>query len=277
MKFNRALEATLTALTVPTLCASQANIFYDTTWAGPVQLANSSLSPNASGPSGFNLAEATLIIPTLSLPSNPHEQVDLYTASFWVGLDGFLLSDSIPGVRGLWQAGIFGSLSVNGTVSYTGFYEWVPEDPVSIPTSQLALAAGDHLYVRLNTSNGGLQGSVTLTNLNTSQTFAYSQDAPVSWRGPTWPAPGTSAEWIVEAGTYLNTTRYVWPDWGNATFVDARACWNTTGDCVVPGQPGGEERMTAVWWNDTGILYSRSGANDGTVWLAYVEEEFNGL
>lgn len=276
MKSNGVLRASLSALALPALCVAQDIMFYDTTWAGPVQLANSTHSSNASGPSGFNLAEGTLIIPTLSLPSQPHEQVDQYTASFWIGLDGFLLSDSLPGVRGLWQAGIMASLFVNGTTSYTGFYEWVPNDPVSIPASELSMDAGDHLYVRVNTSNGGLQGSVTLTNLNTSQTFTYSQDAPVTWRGPTWVAPGSSAEWIVEAGTYLNTTRFVWPDFGNASFVDAKACWNTTGECIVPGQEGGEERIAAVWWNDTGMLYSRSGSSDGDVWLAYVEEEFNG-
>lgn len=276
MKPNRAFNAALSASAMPALCTAQSDIFYDTTWAGPVELANSSLSSNASGPTGFNLAEGTLIIPSLSLPCQPHEQVDQYTASFWVGLDGFLLSDSLPGVRGLWQAGLIASLSVNGTATYTGFYEWVPSDPVSIPASQLALAAGDHLYVRLNTSNGGLQGSLALTNLNTSQTFEYSQDAPVSWRGPTWPAPGSSAEWIVEAGTYLNGTRYVWPDWGNTSFVDAKAYWNTTGECVVPGQEGGDARTTVVWWNDTGMIYSQSGGSGGEVWLAYVEEEFTG-
>lgn len=276
MKPHRAFSIPLSALALPTLCAAQASISYDTTWAGPVQLANSTLSSNDSiSPAGFNIAEGTLIIPTLSLPAHPHEQVDQYAASFWVGLDGFLPASGAA-VRGLWQAGLIATLSVNGTAAYTGFYEWVPDDPVAVPTAQLALSAGDYLHVCLNTSDGGLRGSVALTNLNTSQTFSYSQDAPVTWRGPTWPAPGTSAEWIVEAGTFSNGTRYVWPDWGNASFVGARACWNTSGECIVPGQEGGEERMTAVFWNDTGMVYSRSGGSGGNVWLAYLEEEFTG-
>lgn len=107
----------------------------------------------------------------------------------------------------------------------------VPDDPISINSSELAISEGDHIHVLLNTTNGGYQASATLTNLNTSQSFSYSQDAPVSWRGPTWPAPGTSAEWIIEAGTYLNGTRHVFPDWGNASFLDVQACYNTTGTC----------------------------------------------
>lgn len=126
----------------------------------------------------------------------------------------------------------------------------------------------------LNTINGGYHASTTLTNLNTSQTFSYSQDAPVSWRGPTWPAPGTSAEWIIEAGTYLNGTQYVLPDFGNASFLDARACYNTTGACVRPGDDHliSTSQTTAVWWNDTDTLYTRSYVNEDDAWVAYVEE-----
>lgn len=168
----------------------------------------------------------------------------------------------------------------------------VPDDPVTIDASQLAISEGDHIHVLLNTTNGGLQGSTTLINLNTSQTFSYSQDAPVSWRGPTWPSPGTSAEWIIEAGTYLNATRFVFPDWGNASVLDARACYNTTGACgkclcnlpkiradhpttpVLPGQgtSSSSTQTTAVLLNDTDILYTRSYVDGSDIWIAYVEE-----
>jgi hypothetical protein len=67
------------------------------------------------------MAEATLVMPHLSIPKKPHKEVDEYTASFWIGLDGVLSSDI---VRGLWQAGVIMSVWPNGTTQYTGFHEW---------------------------------------------------------------------------------------------------------------------------------------------------------
>lgn len=162
------------------------------------------------------------------------------------------------------------------TSSYTAFYEWVPEDPISLTQEQFALKEGDHLHVRLNTSNGGFVGSLSLKNLNTSQVFEITKDAPVSWRGPTWPAPGTSAEWIIEAGTYLNTTQYVWPDFGEMNFLGARACYNTTGECIVAGQAGTNKQITAVLWNDTETVYSKTDLDGDEARVTYLEEAFTG-
>lgn len=121
MKNQRTFRTSLMVLALSSLCAAQ-NIVYDETWAGPVQLAESDPSSNAT--SGFNLVEATLVMPPLKIPQNPPQQVDQFTAASWIGLDGFLLSDAVPGVRGLWQAGVFMSIFANGTTQYTGFYEW---------------------------------------------------------------------------------------------------------------------------------------------------------
>lgn len=124
------------------LCASQPastteGIFYDETWAGPVRLAiggttgtSTNVSSSNSTWAGFNTVEATLVMPRLAVPSQPSKRVDQYTAAYWIGLDGFVLSgDEAPGtgsdaVRGLWQAGVFMSIWENGTTAYTGFYEW---------------------------------------------------------------------------------------------------------------------------------------------------------
>ncbi|CAN8101482.1 unnamed protein product [Discula destructiva] len=276
MTLRNTLAASLLALAVPSPAAAQASsnsIFYSETWAGPVQIANTALVPNAT--SGFDIAEATLIMPHLNLPATPQRAAELYTASYWIGLDGFLPGDGAP-VRGLWQAGVI--MSVNASTSaptYSGFYEWIPLDPVNITAEQLALAEGDHVHVRLNTTRGGLVASATLTNLNTSQAFEVTQNAPVSWRGaPTWPAPGTSAEWIVEAGTYLDGPQFVWPDFGNATFRGARACYNTTGECVVAGQAGAGEQITAMARNDTQTVYSSTTVEGDCVHIAYVEEPY---
>ncbi|CZR58546.1 uncharacterized protein PAC_08438 [Phialocephala subalpina] len=248
--------------------------FYDTTWAGPVQLVdNFNTSSNSSG---FALVEATLVMPRLALPQKPRQQVDEYTASYWIGLDGFV-SSTLGTARGLWQAGVIMSIRGNGTIEYSGFYEWVPSDPVSITPSQLAISEGHHIRVVINTTNAGYHGSTTLTNLNTSQTFSYSQNAPTAWRGPTFPSPGSSAEWIIEGGTYLNGTQYVFPDWGNASFLDARACY-VSSDCVAPGDidtGANNTRMAVVLWNDTQTVYTQSYVDEDRVWIAYVEEPFS--
>lgn len=111
------------------------DIFYDETWAGPVRLAvaeatSASTNISSSNSTGFNTVEATLVMPRLAIPRNPSKRVDRYTAAYWIGLDGFVLSgDGDQGtgtstVRGLWQAGVFMSIWENGTTDYTGFYEW---------------------------------------------------------------------------------------------------------------------------------------------------------
>ncbi|KAF5021014.1 hypothetical protein F66182_6945 [Fusarium sp. NRRL 66182] len=232
---------------------SQYPLYYDTTWAGPVRFAdNFNLSANSTG---FTMVEATLVMPHLSIPTEPHTKVEQYTASFWIGLDGFLSSEVI---RGLWQAGVIMSVWPNGTTQYTGFHEWIPNDPIDVDPSELGISEGHHIHVILKTTNNGYHGSTTLTNLNTSQTYTHSQDATEKWRGPTWPAQGATAEWIIEAGTYLNGPQYVFPDWGNASFLDARACYQN-GECSLPGDGGKDQgRITAVLWNDTKTLYTRS-------------------
>ncbi|KAJ0121890.1 hypothetical protein J7T55_002399 [Diaporthe amygdali] len=264
-------------------------IFYDETWAGPVRLAAGGTTPSSTNTSssnstwaGFNRVEATLVMPRLAIPSHPSERVDQYTAAFWIGLDGFVLSgDEAQGtgtgtVRGLWQAGVFMSIWENGTSAYTGFYEWVPNDPISLTSSQLAISEGDHVHVVVETSDGGYYGNTSLTNLNTSQAYSFGQEAPTTWRGPTWPSPGTSAEWIIEAGTYLNSTRHIFPDWGNATMFNAKACYGDNDSaCIMAGASDENDlRMTAMRLNETGMLYTRSYVEADRVWVAYVEEPF---
>lgn len=82
---------------------------------------------------------------------------------------------------------------------------------------------------------------------------------------------------IIEEGTYLNGTQYVVPNWGNASIVNARACYSD-GECVVPGSSDAtaeNSRMTVVLWNDTQIVNTRSVVEDDKIWIAYVEEAFD--
>ncbi|PVH80838.1 concanavalin A-like lectin/glucanase [Cadophora sp. DSE1049] len=273
MKLNNQLVTALSLIAVHTAGATPYLPFYDTTLGGPVQI---SVHFNASSNySGFNSVEATLVMPRLSLPLNPRERVDQYTAFFWIGLDGFVPSTDGM-VRGLWQAGVTMSIWDNGTTEYSGFHEWIPDEPISLSKEQLAISEGDHIRVVVNTTDAEYRRTTTLTNLNTSQTFSHSQDAAKLPRGPTFPAPGASAEWIIEAGTYLNYTQVIFPDWGNASILDARACYSS-GECVKPGDlDTGENntRMTVVLWNDTQTVYTESSVDEGRVWIAYVETPF---
>ncbi|KAI0470038.1 concanavalin A-like lectin/glucanase domain-containing protein [Xylariaceae sp. FL0804] len=239
-------------------CAAEQNfpISYDETWAGPVQL-------QRNGTSAFSFVEATLIIPSLQLPVNPREQRASYSASVWVGLDGY---DS-PYPSGLWQSGINMTILANGTTAYNAWYEWVPSDYVELNASQLSVSEGDSIRVQISTAGDGLRGSLTLANLDTAQVFTHEQDAPTTWRGPTFPARGASAEWIVEAGGSLYGEQNVFPDWGTVEFLGARAC-RVDGACVLPGGRG--MITTAVKYDDT--LYTRSRAEGGRVLIEYVEE-----
>jgi hypothetical protein len=76
----------------------------------------------------------------------------------------------------------------------------------------------------------------------------------------------------------LNGTQYVFPDWGTASFLDAKACY-VTGECVAPGDfetgaKANNTRMTIVLWNETETLYTQSYVNQDQVWISYVEMPF---
>ncbi|RSL96825.1 hypothetical protein CDV31_013291 [Fusarium ambrosium] len=265
-----------TALLLSSACTAtkdaQYPMLYGEGWAGPVRYADKfNISSNSTG---FTMVEAILVMPHLSIPKNPREKVDQYTVSYWIGLDGVLSTPTM--VRGLWQAGVIMSVWTNGTTEYEGFHEWIPEDPLMVSKAQLAISEGDHIHVVVETTNNGYHGTTTLTNLNTGKTYKHSQDAPVTWRGPTWPSQGATAEWIVEAGTYLNGPQYILPDWDTATFRNARACYDN-GECALAGDGTPDQGlMSAILWNDTSMLYTRSRAKGDHASVKYVEERFKG-
>lgn len=145
----------------------------------------------------------------------------------------------------------------------------IPEDPIHISPTELTINAGDHIFMSVSTTNDGLNGTATLTNKNTTQTFSIERPAPTTWRGPAWFSPGYSAEWIVEAGTYLNSTQVVLPDWGNATFLAAQAC-RTDGVCVGPA--GATTTVAQVVEEDVSMLYTKTVLREDYVNVEYIEE-----
>lgn len=143
-------------------------------------------------------------------------------------------------------------------------------DPENFLHGNFTIEEGHHVHVTLNTTGNGTSASTTLTNLNTTQTISTTREAPTSWRGPDWTAPGASAEWILESGTYPNYTKTVLPDFRTAVFLDAQAC-RADGSCTAPGE-GDSTQIFYNFWVDTEILCSHTTVQGKTVEVVYIEE-----
>lgn len=240
--------------------------FYSNTWAGAAQVRQNNTSP-------FSAIEGTLILPRLSLPSNPQKTVDQYSFSYWIGLDGY----QSPGGSGLWQAGVVGHIFPhNNTRKYVGFWEWIP-DPYEFVTAEddFPVLEGEHVFVKLNVSSNGTVATVYMENRNSSKVITHTRSAPTKWRGPSYSIPGTSAEWIAESGTYENYTKQVLPDFGTVEFYDARA-FRRDGTVVRAGDARTNGlQMFENFWVDTEMLYSNAEVVEGEtgVRVEYVEEK----
>lgn len=145
----------------------------------------------------------------------------------------------------------------------------VPDPETFVYDNDFKIGEGDHVHVALNVSSNGTMATATLSNLNTTKTISDTRAAPTSWRGPDWIAPGGSAEWIVETGTYTNYTRQVFPNFGMAKFYDARAC-RQDGSVVLPGDDGGLQ-MFENFGDGSNTLYTASSTQGMTVQVEYVE------
>lgn len=239
--------------------------FYSNTWAGAAQVRQNNTSP-------FSSIEGTLILPRLSLPSNPQKTVDQYSFSYWIGLDGY----QSPGGSGLWQAGVVGHIFPhNNTRKYVGFWEWIPDPYEFVPVNEFLVLEGDHVYVKLNVSSNGTVATVYMENRNSSKVITHTRSAPTKWRGPSYSIPGTSAEWIAESGTYENYTKQVLPDFGTVEFYDAKA-FRRDGTVVRAGDARTNGlQMFENFWVDTEMLYSNAQVVEGEtgVRVEYVEEK----
>lgn len=239
--------------------------FYSNTWAGAAQVRQNNTSP-------FSSIEGTLILPRLSLPSNPQKTVDQYSFSYWIGLDGY----KSPGGSGLWQAGVVGHIFPhNNTRQYVGFWEWIPDPYEFVSADEFLVLEGDHVYVKLNVSTNGTVATVRMENRNSSKVITHTRSAPTKWRGPSYSIPGTSAEWIAESGTYENYTKQVLPDFGTVEFYDAKA-FRRDGTVVRAGDARTNGlQMFENFWVDTEMLYSNAQVVEGEtgVRVEYIEEK----
>lgn len=177
---------------------------YSTNWAGGV----------LEG-SGFKTVTGTFTIPKVTIPSGGSSRT-LYSASAWVGIDGYSCSSAIL------QTGVDFSIQ-NGVVSYDSWYEWYPD--YSYDFTGISFSAGDSVTVTV-TASSKTGGVATIKNnskgTSVSHTFT-SQTAGSLCQ--------TDAEWIVEDFTQIssNGQESLVPlvDFGTVTFTGASATTNS--------------------------------------------------
>ena len=176
---------------------------YSTNWAGGV----------VEG-SGFKTVTGTFTIPKVTVPSGGSSRT-LYSASAWVGIDGYSCSSAIL------QTGVDFSIQ-NGVVTYDSWYEWYPD--YAYDFTGISFSAGDSVTVTV-TASSKTGGVATIKNnskgTSVSHTFT-SQTAGSLCQ--------TDAEWIVEDFTQIqNGQQSLVPlvNFGTVTFSGASATTNS--------------------------------------------------
>lgn len=206
-------------------------VSYSTNWAGGV----------VEG-SGFKTVTGTFTIPEVSLPSGGSSST-LYSASAWVGIDGYSCSSAIL------QTGVDFSIQ-NGRTTYDAWYEWFPD--YAYDFSGISFSAGDSVTVTVTASSktGGVGKSPinpppplfrinSFANTNPATIKNNSKGTSVShtFSGETAGSLcQTDAEWIVEDFTQVqNGQESLVPlvDFGTVTFTGASATTNS-GSSVGP-------------------------------------------
>lgn len=80
---------------------------YDENWAGAVVTGE-----------GITEASGSFKVLTAKVPTSQEAGESEYTASAWVGMDGY------NGCAGLWQAGVDSIIESSGETSFYAWYEW---------------------------------------------------------------------------------------------------------------------------------------------------------
>ncbi|KAI0521472.1 peptidase A4 family-domain-containing protein [Xylaria bambusicola] len=166
------------------------DVIYSDNWAGAIL--NSS---------GFTSVVGTIIVP------EPQSTGEDASASAWVGIDGLTCSTAIL------QTGIDFSVTSGGSVSYTAWYEWYPDD--SYEFSEFSVSAGDEVKMTV-VATSKAAGTATLENLTTGQTASH------SFRNERNQLCESEAEWIVEDYEYHGAL-VTFANFDSVTFTDATA------------------------------------------------------
>jgi hypothetical protein len=179
------------------LVAAQ-NTFYSTNWSGYV----------ATAPAGdaFSDISSTWVVPTIKdVGTTPAYSAD------WVGFDG--VTDST-----VEQCGTSGDLESNGTTSYYAWYEFYSLPEVQIPSTTLAIHAGDKItaevtFEPLESSAGSYAYLFDITDVTTGDSFNNNGNPEITASNDL----RSSAEWIAEAPT-VNGSQATFANYGSITF-----------------------------------------------------------
>ncbi|GAM83865.1 hypothetical protein ANO11243_018550 [Dothideomycetidae sp. 11243] len=149
---------------------AQSNVQYSTNWAGAALVG-----------SGYTGVTGTFTVPNPQSPDG--DDGNSYSASAWVGLDGYTCETAIL------QTGVDFTVQ-DGEVSYDAWYEWYPD--YAYDFSGIDFSAGDVVTVTVKaTSKTG--GTATIQNQSSGQkvshTFRNQRSGSLC---------ETNAEWIVE-------------------------------------------------------------------------------
>jgi hypothetical protein len=150
------------------------------------------------------------------------------TSSAWVGIDG-ANSSSVE------QIGTESDMT-DGTPNYYAWYEMYPKASVTI--SSITINPGDTVSASVNyvkTSNG--KATFTLTLTDGSKSYSTTQTIANPSR--------SSAEWVVEAPSYVNVLPLA--NFGAVTFTNAQA--------TISGQSGPINNSSNAW-SSAGASYS---------------------
>ncbi|KAJ0104283.1 aspergillopepsin-2 heavy chain [Diaporthe amygdali] len=162
---------------------------YNENWAGAVLTGKSVTAASGSFP-----------VLKAAVPTSKEAGEKEYTASAWVGLDGY-------DCNGLWQAGVDSIVESSGETSFYAWYEWYPADTQVVDLGEIA--AGDVINVEL-TAASTTEASVVLENKTNGKKFTKtvtSSDALC----------GTAAEWILEDVTFQDSNTGL-ANFGSVTF-----------------------------------------------------------
>lgn len=178
-------------------------VSYSNNWAGGV----------VEG-SGFKTVTGTFTIPKVTVPSGGSSRT-LYSASAWVGIDGYSCSSAIL------QTGVDFSIQ-NGVVTYDSWYEWYPD--YAYDFTGISFSAGDSVTVTVTASSktGGV-ATIKNNSKGTSVSHTFSGETAGS-------LCQTDAEWIVEDFTQINNGQeslVPLVNFGTVTFTGASATTNS--------------------------------------------------
>ncbi|TIA09749.1 hypothetical protein D6C80_08472 [Aureobasidium pullulans] len=175
------------------------HVSYSTNWAGGVLEGT-----------GFKTVTGTFTIPKVTVPSGGSSRT-LYSASAWVGIDGYSCSSAIL------QTGVDFSIQ-NGAVTYDAWYEWYPD--YAYDFTGISFSAGDSVTttVTVSSKSGGV-ATIKNNSKGTSVTHTFT--------GQTGALCQTDAEWIVEDFTQISSSgqESLVPlvNFGTVTFTGASA------------------------------------------------------